>query len=220
MLSIGQCEWELKSDRRLVYLAAGLLALSVPVGTWIVGRGFLLIDVSQLLVSLLIVIGLILYALGRDGLPKQTKINRVMAIFLFLFGGFFLSYGTYINRFAYDAAWFHVYEPLVLHVWLFNENAMWSSFLDMAWSSLWIIAGVLFIVDSLRMPPKGIGGTMLAASSLLIYWNWRGFVLFFLGYPLYLSVSVAATLLVIVGLVVSAFSIRKRITYGPVKRLD
>jgi len=38
-------------------MAVVLFALSVPIGTWVVERGFLVIHVSQLSVFLLIVVG-------------------------------------------------------------------------------------------------------------------------------------------------------------------
>ncbi len=203
-----------------MYASVGLLALSVPIGTWIIDRGFLAISISQLSILLLIVVSLALYALGRGRLTRRTEMGQAMATFLFLFGVFFVFYGVYINYFAYDSARFHIYEPLVLHSWPFNVNAMWSSFLDMAWSSLWIIGGVIFVVDSLSLPTYGIGGAVLAVSALLFYWNWREFVGFFLGHSIFLSVSIIAGLLMAIGLTLFAIAIKKRLSNVPEGRTE
>jgi len=143
-----------------------------------------------------------------------------MLTFLFLFGAFLSSYGVYINLFAYDAVRFRVYEPLVLHLWPFNENAVWSGVFDMVWSSLWIIAGVLFGADGFRVPTKGIRGGILAVASFLVFWNLRAYSWFFLGFPLYLAVSIGALLLSTVGFATFAVSFKRRSAYGENQRRE
>jgi hypothetical protein len=209
---------KLHLSREFAAIGIMLLVLSVPVGTWVFAQEFRIAHIFHWAQLILITAGLVLYSVGRNAFWRWMRKYQAVSILLLLFGAFMFFYGGYIGFWSLDGIKFYLSYSSPI-----NENAVQTYMLTLGWASLWSIVGILFFVEGLLHPrPTGVVGVIIAGISFVIFWNLTlfeahtggrlglGFASFFLGYSLYLAVSVVLVLLVVTGIIVFVSSLRKK----------